>query len=220
MKIKIKNFKHQNIAIKCKTPQELKEFIKCLGNADIHWRAGVTGDIHHVFDKDYAYIYTSSGVTCMYDDCISGYRIVYFNEFCLENVLENNFEEYGFTGDFDGEIFKEIDSVFYGIVYSEYFERNIVCEWDSYGNVISNYKIDGDYYKLTPIKKEWYENPDNFPCLVIYDDKEIKLMGSYSETSKFRTEPCLLTAEGWVYYSLSKCRLATEEEALKLVKKG
>lgn len=45
-------------------------------------------------------------------------------------------------------------------------------------------------------------------------------MGSYSETSKFRIEPCLLTADGLVYHSLSKCRLATEEEALKLVKKG
>ena len=131
--------------------------------------------------------------------------------------MKNNFKEYGFEAYFKGEIFKEIDSVFYGIVYSEYFERNIVCEWDSSGNVISNYKINGDYYKLIPIKKEWYENLDNFPCLVIYEDKNIKLMGSYSKTNKFRTEPCLVTAEGGVYHSLSKCRPATKEEVLTLI---
>ena len=132
---------------------------------------------------------------------------------------KNNFKEYGFEADFEGEILKQIGDILYGVVYVEYFGRGVVCEWNTKGKVISKYKIDEKAFELKPIKKEWYKNPDNFPCLVIYDDKEIKLMGSYSETSKFRTEPCLLTAEGVVYHSLSKCRLATEEEALKLVKK-
>lgn len=138
----------------------------------------------------------------------------------VEIKPKNNFKEYGFEADFEGEILgKSDENEYVGFyVYDNIKTANI---WGEDGE--SSYqdaKVFMEKFKLTPIKKEWYKNPDNFPCLVIYDDKEIKLMGSYSETSKFRTEPCLLTAEGWVYYSLSKCRLATEEEALKLVKKG
>lgn len=68
-------------------------------------------------------------------------------------------------------------------------------------------------------ENEWYENPDNFPCIVIYEEKEIKLMRSYSETSKHRKEPCLLTSDGGVYHSLDKCRPATKEEVLSLLVK-
>ena len=44
-------------------------------------------------------------------------------------------------------------------------------------------------------------------------------MRSYSEISKHRKEPCLLTSDGGVYHSLDKCRPATKEEILSLLVK-
>ena len=128
--------------------------------------------------------------------------------------FKNNFKDYGFEADFEGEILKEFKDMGGFIGYVKHQGQIIENLW--WGNGKNRFK---EEYNLKPIKKEWYENPDNFPCLVIYEGKEIKLMGYYVESSKYRKEPCLLTADGLVYHSLSKCRLATEEEALKLVKK-
>lgn len=143
--------------------------------------------------------------------------------------FKNNFEEYGFEADFEGEIYTSYRSndnqIFYnGAIWlkpNDDYHYMKPVSWTEKGEVIHHY-FQENYltgYRLKPIKKEWYENPDNFPCLVMYEDKEIKLMKYYVESSKHREAPCLLTADGLVYHSLSKCRLATEEEALKLVKK-
>ena len=82
----------------------------------------------------------------------------------------NNFKDYGFEADFEGEILKQIGDILYGVVYVEYFGRSIICEWNTKGKVISNYKINEEAFELKPIKK-WYENADNFPCLVYMEDK-------------------------------------------------
>ena len=63
---------------------------------------------------------------------------------------KNNFKDYGFTADFDGEILKEIDNQYIG-----YYKRpndNIISTiWDKKGNSIHN-----TVYNLIP-NKEWFE---------------------------------------------------------------
>lgn len=84
----------------------------------------------------------------------------------------------------------------------------------------SNYRqihlINGKFEFIKEKPKQWYEIESNFPCIVMYEEKELVHMRSYKKYSKHRQEPCLLTSEGGVYYSLSKCRPATKEEILSL----
>ena len=46
------------------------------------------------------------------------------------------------------------------------------CIWDLFGKCDFCYSAKYHERNLKPIKKEWYENPDNFPCLCIdfYDN--------------------------------------------------
>ena len=145
----------------------------------------------------------------------------------VKSKHKNNFKDYGFEADFEGEI-KFIDSFAHYVGICEWHEEmptktqnKQTVYWINYKCylITSNGVIRIPSRDLKPIKKEWYETPDNFPCIVIYEEKEIKLMRSYSETSKHRKEPCLLTSDGGVYHSLDKCRPATKEEILSLLVK-
>ena len=136
----------------------------------------------------------------------------------------NNFKDYGFEADFEGKILSDIENYYIGYYIETYTyfkeKQKIPTFWNkNTGNCYKGAGVSNSKFSLKPIKKEWYENPDNFPCLVMYKEKEIKLMEYYVESSKHIEAPCLLTSDGLVYHSLSECRLATEEEALKLVKK-
>ena len=64
---------------------------------------------------------------------------------------KNNFKDYGFTADFEGEILKEIDNQYIG--YYKSSNDNIISTiWDKKGNSIHN-----TAYNLTPYNKEWFE---------------------------------------------------------------
>ena len=64
---------------------------------------------------------------------------------------ENNFKDYDFTADFEGEILKEIDNQYIGYYKSP--NKNIIPTiWDEKGNSIHN-----TVYNLTPYNKEWFE---------------------------------------------------------------
>ena len=86
----------------------------------------------------------------------------------------NNFKDYGFEADFDGEILKKIigrgvdDGIatdrLIGFIKGEYGIIKIAEWWDD-GILRNTCKLD-EKYNLKPVKK-WYENPDNFPCIVI-----------------------------------------------------
>ncbi len=124
----------------------------------------------------------------------------------------NNFEEYGFKADFDGEIyFKESCDYMYGLVnnVAYFWNKDGFCYESDIDEVERVYK-----YDLTPIKKKWYEIEENFPCLVVTED------GDYKETFvaiKFNKEAYTLDYSdgGW---GVEFCRPATNEEvdALKI----
>jgi len=70
----------------------------------------------------------------------------------------NNFEQYGFKGDFDGEILKEIDGKLIGYIKEN--GKVLTIEWNNgIGTLIeAGYQmIYYSKYNLTPIIKEWYE---------------------------------------------------------------
>lgn len=86
----------------------------------------------------------------------------------MKEQPKNNFEEYGFTGDFEGEILKQIDDEFFGWVKDKKDPIfNNVMTWNDKGNAYVNNGVTIHEYNLTPIKKQWYEKEENFPCLVI-----------------------------------------------------
>lgn len=87
---------------------------------------------------------------------------------------KNNFKEYGFEAHFEGEISFESQSYYVGFVredgrkFPRYWTKNLVC----FNPLVTSWQkaelFNSDHrYNLKPIKKEWYENPDNFPCVII-----------------------------------------------------
>ena len=79
----------------------------------------------------------------------------------------NNFKDYGFEADFEGEICFENHNGFY-IGYINTPIGKLFKQWrKNDGNCFCMEGYHDRQYDLKPIKKEWYENPDNFPCIVI-----------------------------------------------------
>lgn len=124
----------------------------------------------------------------------------------------NNFEQYGFKGDFDGEILKEFDDKFVGFVK----ENGVfyAMEWHKKGNnpaeaFYANFAYSSQY-SLTPIVKEWYEEDY---WIFVKDRGENSYSNSPQKKFKFAwTEGMCknLRESGW--------RLASDEE-LELMKK-
>ena len=115
----------------------------------------------------------------------------------VESKPKNNFKDYGFTANFEGEILKKIGDYYVGYVGRDSCTIIDSTKWDLKGN-----DVDIQEYHLKPIKKEWYENPDNFPCLCIdsYDNPIIIF-------SKEEYDKC------------PRLRPATKEEVLALLVK-
>lgn len=113
----------------------------------------------------------------------------------VETKPKNNFKDYGFTANFEGEILKKIGDYYVGYIGRDYCTIIDSTKWDLEGN-----DVDMQEYHLKPIKKEWYENADNFPCLCIdsYDNPIIIF-------SKEEYDKC------------PRIRPATKEEVLSLL---
>lgn len=133
----------------------------------------------------------------------------------MEN--KNNFEDYGFNAEFEGEIFKEIDDKFYGVVMYQGSYHTIT--WNKIGKVLnaSNSLSNLGIFNLTLIKTPWYEIEDNFPCVVIQIWDE--------DTDESTNKPRIATSYNKEYGYLNcieyidpvlNFRLATKEEVLNL----
>lgn len=128
----------------------------------------------------------------------------------------NNFKDYGFEADFEGEILKEIEDMSAGKVFIGYIVYDCKvhsCVWQ-YNGVVITRGVNQLTFNLKPIKKEWYENHENFPCLVIHDNKESVLIKYYNKTNNK-----LISKDSLVHYSIDRCRPATKEEVLTLLVK-
>ena len=126
------------------------------------------------------------------------------------NKPMNNFESYGFTADFEGEIFyinKKYGTI-HGIVLEEGSSYSI--EWNHAGQVLNITLSRGvKSYVLTPIKKHWYDNPANFPALLVWD--------SGIDTPSYRST---ISKDSFIKLHRQGWKLATKEEANSLYCEG
>lgn len=133
----------------------------------------------------------------------------------VEPKTKNNFKDYGFEADFEGEILKEVKNYYVGYVYIGGHTYGL--SWDKNG---STFNTSDEKYNLKPIKKEWYENPDNVGKLIVYD---------YFDDNRIGIFKCLYKDKGWIeLYTLNGCKVdqkthkvrpATKEEVLALLVK-
>lgn len=74
----------------------------------------------------------------------------------------NSFEQHGFeTPSFEGKIYEEVEGTYIG--YAKAKHGVIPMCWFKNGSIFAS----NTNFPLTPIKKAWYEYPENFPALCI-----------------------------------------------------
>ena len=112
----------------------------------------------------------------------------------------NNFEGYGFKADFRGEILREVNNMFIGYIIQD--GCIFPAMWAKNGIEES---IRHSEFNLTPIKKEWYEREENFPCIM------------FNEKTKYFF--VLNNISAWIscFKNASSYRPATQEEINSLI---
>lgn len=125
--------------------------------------------------------------------------------------LGNNFKEYGFTGNFEGIIIQQLDSgIHLGYVVIDGDEYS--ATWDKDG-----YCIENDMHNLKPIKREWYENPDNIGKIIFYDVFDKEELGVFKKYKDNWVSFISLDSGQTFEQKAYKVRPATKEEVLSLV---
>lgn len=125
-----------------------------------------------------------------------------------EGEHKDSFTKNGFETPigWEGEILKEYDNNFVGgaIATRHDKEESVSVVWDKEGIV----KNGNPRYNLTPIKKAWYEDESNFPCIVVDANNNMEICSNIDYfNSVFKKE---IELNNEVY------RLATDEEIDKL----
>ena len=120
----------------------------------------------------------------------------------------NNFKDYGFEADFEGEILKEVDGRFVGYVTQKYDVPVFSGYWDSQGNFTSG-RIKYREYNLKPITQKWYEDEDVIGKMVWCFD-----LCRIAEVDRIAGDKVFIKGGG--YYLIKDVRPATKEEVLSL----
>lgn len=124
----------------------------------------------------------------------------------------NNFAEFGFEADFEGEILKHEGEYYYGIVDRSHYTSSLnqwrTAVWNKYGI------CDRRKFNLTPIKKAWYEDESNIGKLIVHKGKLGVLR--YFNNPNAQIE-YLADKEEPLFVSKNDIRPATEAEAMQLV---
>ena len=124
----------------------------------------------------------------------------------------NNFKDYGFEADFEGEICFQDDDFnrFFGFIVED--GKKLARSWNKYGVSGMSYE-----YDLTPIKKPWYENIDcKKPAHFI--DLETNTLG-LAHGYNMNGDYCLNDFWKNSLSHISNARPATKEEVLTLLVK-
>lgn len=138
---------------------------------------------------------------------------------------KNNFKDYGFEADFEGEILKVEEhndgtgtKLLIGYVYGLDFNKKqgyIPVIWTYDGRCITN-----GHYCLTPLKKEWYENKGNIGKICITTDTEELFFfnGEFENKCVFAINDFKKgNRKDTNWADISRCRPATKEEVLSLL---
>ena len=205
----------KEVVVNCKTKAEEEDFLQYLDSKDIKWNGGDS-----IFKYNYYSYNDYESKTCftlLENKGLLQYSpIEYFQErnykilslYDLVIKPKNNFKEYGFEADFEGEIcFENLNGFYIGYINKPI--GKLFKQWRK--NDGGCFCIEGYYdrqYDLKPIKKEWYENPDNFPCIATKDGKNFAVIESID---------CLKRV--CIYQYIVDFRPATKEEVLDLLVK-
>lgn len=133
----------------------------------------------------------------------------------------NNFKDYGFEADFEGEILSDIEDYYIGYYIETYpcvkEKQKIPTFWNKYtGNCYAGAGVSNSKYTLKLIKKEWYENPDNIGKAIIIEEERLAILKGGIN----RTVVCIdIQHNAELSINVEKCRPATKEEALALLVK-
>lgn len=221
----------KDVVVNCKTIEEEQEFLAFLDNKCTKWLDGCG-----IFKQNRYYFNKYKENTCFAFENNKGlvfsgldfYERHRYKILSLDDLLikpKNNFKDYGFEADFEGEILKQIDNFYYGIVNQH--NRFETITWNLVGRPISGSTALNKYelWELKPIKKEWYEKEDNFRIAVKltksindFKDKDgyVYIMEKFTDKeggSQYVTDG-YHTPIQWL-----KCyRPATKEEILSLMK--
>ena len=222
----------EGVVVNCKTEKDANAFLGYLDSIDIIWYNKTK-----IFESVEYNFYTYKEQTCfaLRDGRLlyspkewhkeGYYKILDISEIeIFENIQQptpkNNFKEYGFESDFEGEIFKKINNELFGIIFKKDNASSLVVIWSNrtgkcYGNEAQEYQE----YNLTPIKKPWYTQEENFEKyqgkLIINKFGEVRKI-QYVDNNKVSTThlymyPDTLISQEW--------RLVNEEDTIKLIYK-
>ena len=154
-----------NIKMRVTREQSAKVQEICFKNG-IEWQNGnIT--IHNT-DKPYLFIDECISFMCEdeYEDFleeeneeVSAELFIRTNGSCIEEAYtyKNNFKNYGFEGNFEGEILKEYEKHFIGMVYQN--EGIFGCSWDKKGKCLQAERFGYADMNLKLIEKEGFTYP-------------------------------------------------------------
>ena len=127
----------------------------------------------------------------------------------------NNFKDYGFEADFEGEILRKTKHDIYIGYVVDGADAEYAIEWNSKGDNLLSSRFDRNF-NLKPIKKEWYKNPDNIGKAIIIEEERLAILKGGIN----RTVVCIdIQHNAELSVNVEKCRPATKEEVLTLLVK-
>ena len=209
----------KEVAVNCKTEEEANEFLNYLDSKNIKWN-----DNKDIFKPTlYKYgKYKENTCFCLVFDSLqysplSFYKDIDYKILSLDD-LKNNFKDYGFEADFEGEILKEVGDYYIGYFISG---DNVIhsCQWNSLGVGYSPHNISG-LYNLKPIKKEWYLDNDNFEA---YKGKLIANKHNDIRKIEYIYTDCVDVGIECIYHEdliVDEWRLVTKEDIKQLIFDG
>lgn len=214
----------KKVAVNCKTKDEEEEFLKYLDRYNIKWSNGCD-----IFKTNEYYFDKYKENTCFafeINKSLIFSRLNFFKRYNYEIIpldflvtnSKNNFKDYGFEADFEGEILRKTKHNIYIGYVVDGVDTEYAIEWNSKGDNLLSSRFDKNF-NLKPIKKEWYENLDNIGKIISYDafvKKEFGVLKKYKDNwVSFISLKSGRTFEQKVH----KCRPATKEEVLSLLVK-
>lgn len=173
----------KEVVVNCKTEAEEIEFLTYLQKLGIKWCSGcaVSKNKEYRFEQYQQNtcfsLYYSKGLA--YSDLdfyiSEGYKILSLDDLVVKEKPRNNFKDYGFEADFEGEILRKTKHNIYIGYVVDGIDTEYAIEWNSKGDNLLSSRFDKNF-NLKPIKKEWYEKEDTFRIAV----RQIKSLNDFS----------------------------------------
>jgi hypothetical protein len=154
--VKLIHKKHESILDAYFKDRRVKIEVEGLSLSDTN-----KGDFIDTYNEEWNYTSISTTPSMLSDSEI---------DFLLSDAKPlNNFREYGFTADFEGEILKKVGEYYMGYIIED-SGLPLSANWDKQGLEYTKQGLQYSMitvYNLKPIIKHWYNDESNFPAIII-----------------------------------------------------